>query len=187
MTRWLALPGSRPHWAKQYQDLPQIATTLRRVYGENLETFLRIWAEEGIDPDFANVRWAIEVALGRVRAYAATGQYPLNVTLNARFIHTSDCLLSPAYGPGHTCYIEILGAGNPILWQRFSAEVALDWLTLPQALPHWAKQYRHIPGILDHMRAGLGSNIARFNRVKAELGVDPEGILLNDTLRELFA
>jgi hypothetical protein len=140
-----------------------------------------------IDPDFAGVRWAIEMALGRVRAYAAAGQYPLNVTLNARFIHTSDCLLSPAYGPGHTCYIEILGAGDPALWQRFSGEVALDWLKLPQALPHWAKQYRHIPGILEHLRAGLGPNIARFNRVKAELGVDPEGMFLNDTLRELFA
>jgi hypothetical protein len=139
-----------------------------------------------IDPDFANVRWAIETALARVRAYAAAGQYPLNVTLNARFIDTSDCLLSPAYGPGHTCYIEILGAGDPALWQQFSGEVALDWLTLPQAMPHWAKQYRHIPGILEHMRAGLGTNIARFNRVKAELGIDPQGMFLNDTLRELF-
>ncbi|MFV9506503.1 MAG: FAD-binding protein, partial [Oscillochloridaceae bacterium umkhey_bin13] len=140
-----------------------------------------------LDPDFANARWAIEVALGRVQAYAAKGQYPLNVTLNARFIHNSDCLLSPAYGPGHTCYIEILGAGDPALWQRFSGEVACDWLQLPQALPHWAKQYRHIPGILEHMRAGLGSNIARFNQIKAELGVDPEGMFLNDGLRELFA
>lgn len=51
MAQWLALPGSRPHWAKQYQDLPQIAHTLRRVYGENLETFLRIRTEAGVDPD----------------------------------------------------------------------------------------------------------------------------------------
>ncbi|MEI7771806.1 MAG: FAD-binding protein [Chloroflexales bacterium] len=51
MARWLALPGARPHWAKQYQDLPQIAGTLRAVYGENLETFLRIRTEEGVDPD----------------------------------------------------------------------------------------------------------------------------------------
>jgi hypothetical protein len=139
-----------------------------------------------IEPDFANVRWAIEVALERVRTYGASGQYPLNVTLNARFIHNSDCMLSPAYGPGHTCYIEILGAGEPALWQRFSGEVALEWMTLPQAMPHWAKQYRHIPGILEHIKGKLGPNIARFNRVKTELGVDPEGMFLNDTLRELF-
>lgn len=51
MERWLAIPGSRPHWAKQYQDLPGIARTLRAVYGENLETFLRIRNEERVDPD----------------------------------------------------------------------------------------------------------------------------------------
>jgi len=51
MESWLAIPGSRPHWAKQYQDLPHIASTLRAVYGENLETFLRIREEEEIDPD----------------------------------------------------------------------------------------------------------------------------------------
>jgi hypothetical protein len=51
MERWLAIPGARPHWAKQYQNLPGIAGKLRTVYGENLETFLRIRNEEGIDPD----------------------------------------------------------------------------------------------------------------------------------------
>jgi L-gulono-1,4-lactone dehydrogenase len=65
MARWLALPGSRPHWAKQYQDLPQIATTLRRVYGENLATFLRIRAEEGIDPDNIFVNAFLEELLFR--------------------------------------------------------------------------------------------------------------------------
>jgi FAD/FMN-containing dehydrogenase len=51
MERWLAIPGSRPHWAKQYQDLPGIASKLRAVYGENLQTFLRIRGEEQVDPD----------------------------------------------------------------------------------------------------------------------------------------
>lgn len=51
MDRWLAIPGSRPHWAKQYQDLPRIASKLRTVYGANLETFLRIRTEERVDPD----------------------------------------------------------------------------------------------------------------------------------------
>jgi hypothetical protein len=51
MERWLAIPGSRPHWAKQYQDLPGIAGKLRAVYGENLGTFLRIRNEAGVDPD----------------------------------------------------------------------------------------------------------------------------------------
>lgn len=51
MERWLSIPGSRPHWAKQYQDLPGIAGKLRAVYGENLEMFLRIREEAGVDPD----------------------------------------------------------------------------------------------------------------------------------------
>lgn len=51
MERWLAIPGSRPHWAKQYQDLPGIASKLRAVYGENLATFLRIRDEQRVDPD----------------------------------------------------------------------------------------------------------------------------------------
>jgi FAD/FMN-containing dehydrogenase len=51
MERWLAIPGARPHWAKQYQDLPGIADTLRTVYGENLEAFLRIREQSGIDPE----------------------------------------------------------------------------------------------------------------------------------------
>lgn len=51
MASWLALPGSRPHWAKQYQGLPGIASTLRAVYGEHLETFLRVREVEQVDPD----------------------------------------------------------------------------------------------------------------------------------------
>lgn len=51
MARWLALPGSRPHWAKQYQDLPDIAGRLRAVYGDNLSTFLRLRQQHHFDPD----------------------------------------------------------------------------------------------------------------------------------------
>ena len=51
MARWLTIPGARPHWAKQYQDLPGIAATLRAVYGSHLDTFLQIRCDEGFDPD----------------------------------------------------------------------------------------------------------------------------------------
>ena len=63
MERWLTIPGSRPHWAKQYQNLPGIAATLRAVYGENLETFLRIRDEAGIDPDNVFVNAFLEELL----------------------------------------------------------------------------------------------------------------------------
>ena len=51
MERWLSIRGSRPHWAKQYQNLPGIAGKLRAVYGENLEMFLRLREEAAVDPD----------------------------------------------------------------------------------------------------------------------------------------
>ena len=51
MERWLSIPGSRPHWAKQYQDLPGIAGKLRAVYGDNLEMFLRLRKEAAVDPE----------------------------------------------------------------------------------------------------------------------------------------
>lgn len=69
MQRWLAIPGARPHWAKQYQGLPGIASILQDVYGENLATFLRIRDEEGIDPDNLFVNAFLEDVLfgGSVR------------------------------------------------------------------------------------------------------------------------
>jgi hypothetical protein len=139
-----------------------------------------------ISPDFDNVKWAIQVVLDMTKAYAARLEYPINVTLNVRFIHNSDCLLSPAYGEGHTCYIEILSRTDQTAWERFSGEVAREWLTLPQACPHWAKEYQHIPGIVDHIRRQLGPNIERFNAIKNELGVDTDHRFINDTLRPIF-
>ena len=139
-----------------------------------------------IDPDFENVKWAIRAVFERVQAYAGHGQYPMNVTMNVRFIHKSDCWLSPAFGHGHTCYIEILSRTNQTNWERFSGEVALDWLTLPQARPHWAKEYRHIPGIIEAIKRNSGENIQRFNRIKEQLQVDPTHMFVNHALREVF-
>lgn len=139
-----------------------------------------------VDDDFANVKWAMQLVLDQTQAYAARGQYPINVTMNVRFVHNSHCWLSPAFGDGHTCYIEILSRTNQPQWEEFSGNIAREWLTLPHALPHWAKEYRHIPGVVEHIRQEMGPNIARFNQIKASLGVDPHHMFVNDTLRELF-
>jgi hypothetical protein len=122
----------------------------------------------------------------QVKTYARRGEYPLNVTMNVRFIHNSNCWLSPAFGEGHTCYIEILGRTKPELWKRFSGQVALDWLTLPQARPHWAKEFQHIPNVMQHIRSNLGENIQRFNQIKDRLQVDPINMFMNHTLEEIF-
>jgi hypothetical protein len=72
MERWLSIPGSRPHWAKQYQNLPGIASRLRAVYGENLQTFLRIREESQVDPDHLFVNPVLEELFFGAATEAAT-------------------------------------------------------------------------------------------------------------------
>jgi len=139
-----------------------------------------------IDPNFENVRWAIHQVFDRVQAYAKRGKYPMNVTMNVRFIHNSKCWLSPAFGEGHTCYIEVLGRTNKADWERFSGEVASEWLTLPQARPHWAKEFQHIPNVTQCIKSNLDENIRRFNQIKDQLQVDPMNMFVNSALAEIF-
>lgn len=139
-----------------------------------------------LDADFENVRWAMQAVFDRVKAYAARNEYPMNVTMNVRFIRSSTCLLSPACGDGHTCYIEILSFTDQKDWLQFSGEIASDWMTLPQARPHWAKEFRHIPDIIPQIKRSYGENIQRFNQIKDQLQVDPAHMFVNPTLKEIF-
>jgi hypothetical protein len=139
-----------------------------------------------IDPAFDHVKLAMQTVLDMTRVYAARGDYPFNVTMNVRFIHQSACWLSPAFGPGHTCYVEILSAQHTRGWERFSGEVAQQWFQLPQARVHWAKEFRHIPGVIEHIRRESGPQIARFNAIKERLHVDPDHLFVNDALGEVF-
>jgi hypothetical protein len=139
-----------------------------------------------LDPAFEHVKRAVQTVLDMTRVYAARGEYPLNVTMNVRFLHNSACWLSPAFGEGHTCYIEILSDLRARGWEQFSGEVAHQWLQLPHARPHWAKQFRHIPGVIEHLQREMGTGIARFTAIKAELQVDPDLMFVNAALKELF-
>jgi hypothetical protein len=139
-----------------------------------------------VDAYFENVKWAIKQVFTRVRTYARRGEYPMNVVMNVRFINNSNCWLSPAFGEGHTCYIEILSRAKQADWERFSGQVAGDWLTLPQARPHWAKEFQHIPDVIQHIKTSYGENIARFNQIKNQLQVDPDNMFVNRTLEEIF-
>jgi len=140
-----------------------------------------------IDSNFENVKWAIRQVFKRVKTYARRNEYPLNVVMNVRFINNSNCYLSPAFGEGQTCYIEILSrARKQADWKRFSGQVALDWLTLPQAMPHWAKEFQHIPNVIGHIKSNFGENIRRFNQIKDQLQVDPDNMFVNQTLQEIF-
>ncbi len=139
-----------------------------------------------IDRNFETAKWAIKQVFKHIKTYARRGEYPLNVVMNVRFINNSKCLLSPAFGEGHTCYIEVLSRAKPEHWQRFSGQVAQDWLTLPEAMPHWAKEFQHIPNITQHIKSYLGENIPRFNEIKKQLQVDPTHMFVNRTLEEIF-
>jgi hypothetical protein len=139
------------------------------------------------DPDGANVRLAWQAAERLVQEYAGRELYPLNLTLNIRFTGSSGALLSPAYGNGITCYVEIMWMGRPKGWAEFSSELCLAWLKVPGALPHWSKEFEHVEGVLPIMRAHLGERRARFLAALARSGVDPERRLFNDLLRRVLA
>ena len=140
-----------------------------------------------IDPDFANVKHAFHIVREKAEAYAAKGAYPFNVTMNLRFVANSACWLSPAYGEGHTCYIEILSHNDQERWEAFSAEVAEEWLKLEGAKPHWAKEFQHIPNVIPHIKEEYKHNIDRFNQIKEELQMDPEGRFMNGLMKKIFA
>jgi hypothetical protein len=138
------------------------------------------------DPDGANVRRAWEVAERLVADYARRGLYPLNLSLNMRFIGASDALLTPAYGAGTTCYIEIMWHGRPKGWVEFTSELCREWLTVPGALPHWSKEFEHVSGIVPIVREHLGDRRDRFLAALAASGLDPEQRFFNPLVRRIL-
>src|SRR5262245_5605639 len=66
---------------------------------------------------FRNVQQAWQTVVGMTYALAARGQYPFNLTLNARFVRDSQALLSPALGNEHTCFIEVLSYHKTPGWE----------------------------------------------------------------------
>jgi hypothetical protein len=138
------------------------------------------------DPDGANVRRAWEVTERLVDEYARRGLYPLNLSLNVRFIGSSAALLTPAYGDGLTCYIEIMWRGRPEGWVEFTSELCRAWLTEPGALPHWSKEFEHVAGVVPIIREHLGDRRARFLAALAESGLDPDHRFWNPLLRRVL-
>jgi FAD binding domain/D-arabinono-1,4-lactone oxidase len=134
------------------------------------------------DPDCGNVRRAWEATERLVEEYARRGLYPLNLTLNMRFIGSSGALLTPAYGDGLTCYIEIMWRGRPKGWFEFTSELCREWLKVPGALPHWSKEFEHVADVVPIMRASLGDRRDRFLAALEQSGVDPERRFWNTLL-----
>ncbi len=138
------------------------------------------------DADGANVRRAWEATERLVDAYARRGLYPLNISLNVRFIGSSRTLLTPAYGEGTTCYIEIMWMGRPEGWEEFSSDLCREWLAMPGALPHWSKEFEHVRNVVPMLRANLGDRRERFLAALTRSGVDPDGVFFNALLRRVL-
>jgi hypothetical protein len=138
------------------------------------------------DPDLANVRRAWEVTERLVERYRERGLYPLNLTLNVRFIGSSGTLLTPAYGEGMTCYVEIMWMGRPEGWAELTSDLCREWLKEPGALPHWSKEFEHVEGVVPIMRKNLGDRRERFLAALARSGVDPDRRFFNALLRRVL-
>lgn len=139
-----------------------------------------------LDPDFDGFHQAWDAFERLSAAYAERGLYPVNTAFNARFIAGSRGLLSPAQGPGHTCYVEVLAVRGTPGWEAFSAELGAAWMELPEAAPHWGKQWESIPGIDAHLRRRFGDTglLARFRSVREQL--DPTHMFSNPTLERVL-
>ncbi len=139
------------------------------------------------DADYANVRRAWKKTQLVVNDYAKRGLYPLNLSLNVRFIGSSNALLTPAYGQGLTCYIEIMWMGRPKGWAELSSELCLEWLKVPGAMPHWSKEFEHVPDVVSILRASLGDRRTRFLDALASTEIDPDRVFWNPLIHRLFA
>jgi hypothetical protein len=51
----------------------------------------------------------------------------------------------------------------------------------------WAKEYRLIPGVVEHVRREMAEEIARFQGVRADLGVDPDDMFVNAAMAEILS
>jgi hypothetical protein len=177
-----------------YQWFPhhnRVTDVVEAIHWRNAIEMLRVSCVEfafKLDPDFETFQQAWQDAIEVIDAFAADRRYPFNMTLNARFIASSDCLLAPSSGPGHTCYIEILSSSPTPYWQEFTSAIAARWMKLPGARPHWAKEWEFIPGIEAFLGQAYGDQLKQFLTVRDALGVDPQRMFSNDLLdRVLFA
>jgi hypothetical protein len=139
-----------------------------------------------VDPAFENFRRAFEDTRRVVDEWAAQGRYPLDLTINVRFTGPSRALLSPAYGPGLTCFMEALFTQRTADWKVFTSELFSLWMSDPSGLPHWAKEFEHVPGIDVAIRERLGARLTKFRAALRGTGIDPGGMFVNDLVRRMF-
>jgi FAD/FMN-containing dehydrogenase len=137
-----------------------------------------------IEEDFSKVERAWRVVVAKTREYQGGGSYPFNVALIARFVRGSSIPLSPAFGEGLMCFIEIMTFADTEDWVAFSTDVMTEWMKIRGARPHWAKEARQLSA--DAMREAYGEHLRRFLDIRDALGVDPKNMFVNDYLEAVF-
>lgn len=154
-----------------------------------IETYTMGCGEVGfaVDDEFESVQRAWAMVQDANARWAARGRYPMNMTLNLRFVGPSEALLSTAGGNQLTCYIEILGGHRTEDWQPYLAEVMGAWLAeLPRARPHWGKQLRGVPGLDEALARNLGPELVRLFELRAEHALDPDDLFISPALERLL-
>lgn len=142
--------------------------------------------------DYSKLMEIIQVVVKHVEQFNVKGQYPLNLSLEMRFMTYSDAYLgtgniaNPEYGgSGHVVCIEVLSLKGTKNWAEFSSAIGKEWMELG-GVPHMAKQYDHLPNIFEHIRQKMKPQLAAFTKQLENSKVDPAGIFLNKGMRKLL-
>jgi len=139
------------------------------------------------DPSLEKVARVFRASMQMVDEWAARGRYPLDLFINLRFVGPSRALLSPAYGPGLTCFIEALSTRRSADWKAFTSEMYSLWFSSdPSALPHWAKEFEHVPGIEFVVREHLGVRLTKFRDALEDTGIDRHGTFVSERIDRIF-
>ncbi|KAG0064165.1 hypothetical protein BGZ89_009320 [Linnemannia elongata] len=125
-----------------------------------------------VDEGFENPVRALNFAIAKIHEYAERGEFPMNVTLDMRFIKASNQIMSYAYDKDPEtifCTMEMLSAANTKGFEEFAATVA----------PHWAKLWEHISGIVPYLCEQAEPQLKQFESIRKKY--DPNGMFMNKT------
>ncbi|CAF1185108.1 unnamed protein product [Didymodactylos carnosus] len=147
-----------------------------------------------VDEQFSNVwpKWNYVISKTyELAKKQPTPSYPFNLTMEMRFIKSSQALLSPAYDQNKDeiyCAIEILSIKDSSGFNEFSNDVALNWISNgSKANPHWAKMWEHLNGIVPYIQQTHQQDnlLGQFNSIRTKY--DPNGLFFdNKSLQKLF-
>ncbi|KAF9563752.1 hypothetical protein EC968_004779 [Mortierella alpina] len=140
-----------------------------------------------VDEGFKNVVKAGNYVIDQVYEHALHGKFPLNLALEMRFIKSSSMAVSNAYDDDPEaiyCMIEIVSVAGTQGFEEFSAKIAHHWMENFQAMPHWAKMWEHVPGIVPHIRRIAGKRLDKFEMVRKKY--DPNGLFMTNTFAAVF-